>query len=447
MPDPIHHQRERGGQAMSASDLRVPCGAPPQERGGGTGSGETDAAARDSATTSRRATGRDRRQWRRVFAVHAALLRLEGPELPGSPDAPAPPRPDVGGQAVIEGVMMRSPRSFAVVCRRPDSSIAIKEEAWRPVWSKLRFLRLPLLRGAVVLLESLVNGMSALTFSANQQMDEPAENAGRLAAAGNDRATGDRATADRDGNRSGSSDLATWGMVAVSLAFGLALFVGGPHLAAWGLGVLFGFDASTFVFHAVDGAIKMALLVGYMACISLLPDVRRVFQYHGAEHKAIYTHELGLPLTVESARRQTRFHPRCGTSFLLIVVMVSVVLFSGLLTYQLSSTPLIDHLLKIAIKIPLMFPIAGIAYEVIKLAGRNWQRSRLARAVSQPGLWLQKITTREPDDAQLEIALISIRKTLWRERQTEGAARPGQPEIEVYRSAHEFELGGLVNRA
>src|SRR5690606_9190961 len=204
-------------------------------------------------------------------------------------------------------------------------------------------------------------------------------------------------------------------MVAISLAFGLARFVGAPHLAAWGLGEVLGFDSASFTFHAVDGAIKLALLIGYMAAISLLPDVRRVFQYHGAEHKAIFTYERGLPLTVENARAQTRFHPRCGTSFLLIVIMVSVVLFSALLTYQLSEVAVIDHFLKIVIKIPLMFPVAGLAYELIKLAGKKCDTSWWAKALSQPGMWLQKITTREPDDAQLEVALLSIRKTLWRE--------------------------------
>ena len=364
-------------------------------------------------------------------------------------------RPDVGGQAVIEGVMMRSPSSFTVVCRRTDGSIVIKEEAWRPVWSGMRFLRWPLLRGAVVLLESLLNGISALAFSANQQMtaEEAAVQAGRAdpdakprkaaeapATGAPFRSLGARAAdqpADGEGNH-----LATWGMVAMSLVFGLALFVGAPHLAAWGLGNLFGFDSATFTFHLVDGVIKLGLLVGYMAAISLMPDVRRVFQYHGAEHKAIFTYERGLPLTVENARQQTRFHPRCGTSFLLIVVGVSVVLFSALLTHRLSDRAIVDHLLKIGIKVPLMFPVAGLAYELIKLAGKKCDTSALARMLSAPGMLLQKITTKEPDDQQLEIALISIRKTLWRERMDKaGGALPiGARGVEVYADASQVDL-------
>ena len=340
-------------------------------------------------------------------------------------------RPDVGGQAVIEGVMMRSPASFTVVCRRPDGSIVIKEEAWRPLWGGVKFLRWPGLRGAVVLLESMWNGISALTFSANQQVVETSK-------VDEEKKPPLRSLGARSADQPEDvGPLATWGMVALSLFFGLALFVGAPHLAAWALGSKVGFDSSTFTFHAVDGVIKLVLLVGYMAAISLLPDVRRVFQYHGAEHKAIFTYERGLPLTVENARAQSRFHPRCGTSFLLIVIMVSVVLFSAALTYQLSETAVVDHLLKIAIKVPLMFPVAGLAYELIKLSGRKCDTSRLARAMSRPGMWLQKITTREPDDAQLEVALISIRKTLWRERADATDVPPGARGIEVYASAAE----------
>jgi uncharacterized protein YqhQ len=199
---------------------------------------------------------------------------------------------------------------------------------------------------------------------------------------------------------------------------------------------LLGFDASSFVFHAVDGVIKLAILVGYMAAISLLPDVRRVFQYHGAEHKAIFTYEKGLPLTLEHARPQTRFHPRCGTSFLHIVIMVSVVLFSALLTWELSENKLVDNLLKIAVKVPLMFPVAGLAYELIKLAGKRCETSAWARAMSWPGMLLQRITTKEPDDAQLEVALISIRKTLWREH----APDAGERGLETFASASEIDL-------
>jgi uncharacterized protein YqhQ len=356
------------------------------------------------------------------------------------------PRFDVGGQAVIEGVMMRSPRSFAVVCRRPDGSIVIKESAWQPLWAGSKFLRLPFLRGSVVLLESLMNGMSALSFSADQQLiGEPEGKAtadakakpGVSSTTPQPKSLGAMAAGDPGEGSGELSAAAKFGMIAMSLAFGLALFVGVPHLLSWLLGRVLGFDSSSFLFHAVDGVIKMALLVSYLALISLMPDIRRVFQYHGAEHKSIFTYELGLPLTVENARRQTRFHPRCGTSFLLIVVMVSVVLFAAALSFEISDSALVDNVAKILIKIPLMFPVAGLAYELIKLAGKHCQTSRLARWASAPGMWLQKITTREPTDEQLEVALVSIRKTLWRERTADA---PPLGKIEVYRSAAEIDL-------
>ena len=298
-----------------------------------------------------------------------------------------------------------------------------------------------------MLLESLVNGISALTFSAHPQaQDEKAAKEAEAAAngtlpeakakaKGTPKSVGARAAGEHD-----ESHLATIGMVAVSLAFGLALFVGAPHLAAWALGEVLGFDASSYIFHAVDGVIKLAILISYMAAISLIPDVRRVFQYHGAEHKAIFTYERGLPLTVDNARKQTRFHPRCGTSFLLIVIAVSVILFSAALTYRLADNTIVDHLLKIAIKIPLMFPVAGLSYELINLAGRHCDTSTLAKGLSAPGMWLQKITTKEPDDDQLEVALISIRKVLWREKLGDEAGPVGAGGIEVYASAESIDL-------
>jgi uncharacterized protein YqhQ len=327
--------------------------------------------------------------------------------------------------------MMRSPRSFAVVCRRPDGAIVIKESAWQPLWSGLRFLRWPFFRGTVVLLESMMNGMSALSFSADQQMVD-ADPPGKP----RPRSLGAAAAEPPPPSKGELSSAAKFGMMALSMAFGLALFVGVPHLLSWLLGTQLGFDSSTFVFHAVDGVIKLGLLVGYLAAISLLPDIRRVFQYHGAEHKSIACYEHGQELTVENARRQSRFHPRCGTSFLLIVVGVSVVLFAALLSFRISDSAVVDNVAKIFIKIPLMFPVAGLAYELIRIAGKKCDTSAWARLMSKPGMWLQKITTREPDDAQLEIALISIRKTLWRER-SGAAAAPG---IEIFRSAADVEL-------
>jgi uncharacterized protein YqhQ len=334
----------------------------------------------------------------------------------------APKKLDVGGQAVVEGVMMRSPRSFAIVCRRATGEIVVREERWRSLWDSHRFLRWPFFRGGVVLAEALVNGMSALTFSAHQQ-----EIAAEAAAAAKRAEEGAPAEEPRPAKAAKPGGATYTGMIALSVAFALALFVGLPHLLTW----LLGFETSTLAFHLVDGGFKVAILVGYIAVIGLVPDIRRVFMYHGAEHKTIWAYERALELTVENTRAQTRFHPRCGTSFLVLVILVSVFLFAVLLRHPVSSVALVDHLAKILIKVPLMFPVAGIAYEGIKLSGRHL-RHPIVRVVVAPGLALQRLTTREPDDAQLEVAILALRKTLWRERVPEEI--PGERETRIFAS-------------
>jgi uncharacterized protein YqhQ len=215
------------------------------------------------------------------------------------------------------------------------------------------------------------------------------------------------------------------GMILLSVLFALGLFVGLPHLLTW----LLGFETNTLAFHLVDGLFKVVILVAYIGVIGLVPEIKRVFMYHGAEHKTIWAYERGLELTVENARAQSRFHPRCGTSFLVLVILVSVFLFAVLLRYPLSTTPLVDHLLKILIKVPLMFPVAGLAYEGIKLSGR-YRGHSLVKVLVAPGLVLQNLTTREPDDSQVEVAILALRKTLWRERVSEEI--PGARETRIF---------------
>ncbi len=326
----------------------------------------------------------------------------------------------VGGQAVIEGVMMQSPHSLAVVCRRPDGSVVIKEDEWRPLWGSLHFLRLPVIRGGIVLLESLLHGLCAQKFSTRQQ---------RVAE-----------TPVSEANLATRPSAWLVGMIAFGLLFAAVLFIGAPHLAAWGLVYVLGLDPNSIPFHALDGLVKLTLLVGYMAVLSRQTDVQRVRQYHGAEHKAIFTYEQGLALTVANARPMSRFHPRCGTSFLLVLIMVSTAMFSATLSTQISPVATLDHLVKFAIKIALMAPLAGLSYELIRLAGKHSDTSRLARVLSIPGMLLQRFTTREPDDAQLEIALIAIRKTLWREQQLHAGSRPVIGHYEVFVSSAEIDL-------
>jgi uncharacterized protein YqhQ len=312
----------------------------------------------------------------------------------------SPERPYVGGQAVIEGVMMRAPRSLAVAVRRPDGSIVVREDAWISLWERLGFLRAPFLRGSVILFESIYNGMEALAFAAEhadpERPGEGSEGAG---------------AADRGG-------AAIAGTLAVSFALAMGLFVGLPHLLAWGVGHLSGLGATvdTFGFHVLDGLFKLGIFVGYIAAISRIPEIRRVFEYHGAEHKVVNVYENGLELTLENARRFTTFHARCGTSFMLFVLVLSIFLFAALfpLVPVASEIAAVNHLAMIALKIPLMFPLAGIAYEINRHASRHPERPWVQWLVG-PGRLMQRLTTREPSDDQLEIALAAMRAALRRE--------------------------------
>ena len=311
---------------------------------------------------------------------------------------------NVGGQAVIEGIMMRTPHAFTVAVRTPSGEISVRDDAWQSIWERYRFLRWPFLRGSVVMLESLINGMQALAFSANEAYPEEAGEGGGKGG---------------KGDKLSQAQIA--GTLAMSLAMGMAFFVALPHLLTWGLGLLLGteaLDPNGALFHLVDGVIKLLLFLGYLIGISYMEDIRRVFQYHGAEHKVIYAYEAGEALTVENARKYTTLHPRCGTSFLMFVVLVSIFLFTAVFPLLLPSMQelptLVRHLAMVAIKIPLMLPIAGISYEAIKWSGK-YPDNALLGLLSRPGLWMQRITTKEPSDDQLEVALVALKRALDRE--------------------------------
>ena len=323
-------------------------------------------------------------------------------------------RPYIGGQAVLEGVMMRSPRSLVVAVRRPDGRIAVREEAWETLWPKATFLRKPFFRGAVVLIESVWNGFSALAFSA-EQVEAPAAQPVEASAPA-----------------AGQGDLARGLMLGVSFLFMVALFIAAPHLLTLGLFKLLGRDPSLkgLLFHLVDGVFRIAILVGWLALVARTKDAQRLFQYHGAEHKAIWTYESQLPLTVENARRFTTQHPRCGTSFLFVVVAVAVLLHILVLPFvpTVSNVGTVQTLFVLLLKIALAFPVAGIAYELQKRSARPDCPAVLKTLVS-PGLWLQRITTVEPSDDQLEIALLALDRALARE---EGRPRAVDG-VQVYR--------------
>ncbi len=298
----------------------------------------------------------------------------------------------VGGQAVIEGVMMRAPKTFTVVVRKPDGSLAIRADKWNSPMDRWPLLKKPFLRGTIVLYEALLNGIQALTYSAQEALDEEEEPL---------------------------SPLALGATIAFALGGAILLFVVIPHLATLGIGKLAGMDIGVrnIGFHIIDGILKVSIFVAYVALISLLKDIRRVFQYHGAEHKSIHAYESGEELTVENAKKHPCLHKRCGTAFLLLVLTLSIFLFTAvfpLLPKEIFGGEVITNAVYIFVKILLMAPIAGISYEMIRLGERV--DNILLRMLLAPGIWLQKLTTREPQDDQIEVALEALKQTLEKEK-------------------------------
>ncbi|MCM2276962.1 MAG: DUF1385 domain-containing protein [Oligoflexia bacterium] len=308
----------------------------------------------------------------------------------------------IGGQAVIEGVMMRSPHFIAVAVRKPNQRILIRNRPFQGVAQRFPVLKKPVLRGVVTLVESMVQGVDALSFSANVASVEEEQ---------------------------GGEELSPWAIVlsiGTAFVFGMGLFVALPHFltAVLASSSDSGVTANSPLFHLVDGVFKMAILLAYVYLIALMKDIRRVFQYHGAEHKSIYAFEAGEELTVENARRHSTLHPRCGTSFLLFLVLISIVVFSTVFPLmgltQFSSIPFVNHLAMVLAKIALMFPVAGLSYEFIKMCACHMENP-FFRAIIWPGMVLQRLTTREPSDDQLEVALASLRAVLRAEKESQKA--------------------------
>jgi uncharacterized protein YqhQ len=341
----------------------------------------------------------------------------------------------IGGQAVIEGVMMRAPHSYAVAVRLADGRIVATGERLRALGDHYPVLKLPVLRGAAVLIQSMVLGIKALNFSASvafEQVDkEPTlEHEIELQAAAVTSgvvATAPVAVSLRPEAKKARSG--ALGPIALALAFNIVLFVALPLLLTNMLFVYFGggtidarsasgawyTDAWAWIraalepvrpsvaFNLVDGLIRMTFFLMMITSMSLLNDIKRVFQYHGAEHKVVYTWESGEELTVDNARVKRRQHPRCGTSFLMVVMLVSIVAFSVVKFDSL--------LLNFLVRITLIPVIAGVSYEIIRASARNSARW-VFWLITRPGLWLQNITTREPDDSQLEVAIYALRESL-----------------------------------
>jgi uncharacterized protein YqhQ len=298
----------------------------------------------------------------------------------------------IGGQAVLEGVMMRGPRNWAVAVRKPDGEIA---HVWRsidPLMARHWALRLPIVRGVVALGESLAIGFRALSVSANYAAQEEAEGDGEPA------------------------EIGRWALFfsfAVAIGFALTIFKVGPALLTSRLPI----DSGTW-FVIAEGGVRVTVFITYLFLLSLIPSLRRVFQYHAAEHKAINAYEAGDELTPENVQRHSLIHPRCGTAFLLWVMVIGIFIFAFF-----GKLPWYELILTRIAFLPL---IAGIAYELIRFAGKH-AGNRVLMILLAPGLWLQRLTTREPTLDQLEVSIRALREVLDRE----GSLTPADRRVEV----------------
>jgi uncharacterized protein YqhQ len=303
-------------------------------------------------------------------------------------------RPYIGGQAVIEGVMMRAPKCLSVAVRRPDGSIVVREGPLRAKLLTGPYSKVPGLRGVLMLFESMSLGYGALRFSADQQLSDE-----------------ERAQTKEGGMA-----------VGISVALAVGMFILLPQGLTSGLAKLLDaqWDLTSPAFHAITGGFKLLVFTAYLSLISMVDEVRRVFQYHGAEHKTIFAYEAGKPLTIENVRAESRLHPRCGTTFLVVVIAVSIVLGAGSAPLLLPNASgasgwVMTFLLRLAL-LPL---VAAISYELQRVSARYCTTGPL-RVLLYPGFLFQKITTREPEDAQIEVAIAAMEMA----RVRDGAVEP-----------------------
>ncbi len=300
----------------------------------------------------------------------------------------------MGGQAVIEGVMMRAPHSFAVAVRRPSGSIAVTQGVLKRPSEKHPWLKYPVLRGLGTLGQALALGVRALRYSAEQALEDE--------------------TAATTGTKK-KTELSN-GLLALNVAFSLGFFILFYKFLPLYLATLckryFPAAENLVVFNLVDGAIRMALFLGFLIVLAQWKEIQRVFEYHGAEHKVVWAFEKaeGGAVALDSARRSSRFHPRCGTSFLLVVMVIATLVYMFLPFHSFAG--------KLLGRIALLPLIAGLSYEFIRFAAKS--KGSLWRWASQPGLWLQRVTTREPDDRQLETALRALEAAMELERNRGG---------------------------
>jgi uncharacterized protein YqhQ len=301
----------------------------------------------------------------------------------------------VGGQAVIEGVMMRSPHRIVTAVRTSRNNIISKVDSFIPLAKRYKFFNIPVIRGALSFFEMMIIGIRALNFSADVALEDV-----QRAEKGNDweRTRGGKV----------ADSLILTGMIIFALGLAIGIFFALPLF----LTEVMGLSQTALAFNVTAGGIRVGLFLSYLWLISRWKEIRRILEYHGAEHKSIYAYESGKVLTVQNVRRYSTHHPRCGTSFLLIVVILAIFLFTiadTLVELKLGYRPTVVQ--RFATHFSLLPLLGGLAYELLKLSGRK-RGNRYVQWLSAPGLWLQQITTREPDNAQMEVAIVALKRAL-----------------------------------
>jgi len=316
----------------------------------------------------------------------------------------------IGGQAVIEGVMMKNQDKYAVAVRKPDKEIEVMVSDYTGIMKNQKLKNMPIIRGVLNFVDSMVLGMQTLTYSASfYEEEEDVKKATKKAEMTPEE------LAKQEIKDKKKENAAMGGTVALSILFAVGIFMMLPYFIS---SFFQKYIESRLLLGLLEGVIRLTIFISYVGLISLMEDIKRVYMYHGAEHKCINCIESGMDLTVENVRKSSRLHKRCGTSFLLIVMLISILFF---MMIRVDSA-----ILKIVLRLLLIPVIAGVSYEFIRLAGRS--DNCFANALSKPGLWLQKITTREPDDDMIEVAIKSVEAVFDWKTYVE-AERKLQPEI------------------
>ena len=287
----------------------------------------------------------------------------------------------IGGQAVIEGVMMRGPHKIATAARKPDGAIIIDEKENKSLG---KIAKVPIIRGVIAFISSMVIGVKSLMFSA-KFYDVEDENKKEK----------------KKETKENMSDWMIYGSVILAICMSVGLFIVLPNV----ISNIFvpNKEANPVIYNLVESIVKIAIFLGYLFAVSLMKDIQRTFEYHGAEHKTIFCYENGEELIPENVKKYSRFHPRCGTSFLLFVVIISIIVFSLVGVYK-------NPFINLGLRLLLLPLVAGISYEIIKFAGRS--TSKYVTWLNAPGKWLQRLTTREPDEKQIEVAIAALKAVI-----------------------------------